>query len=103
MKTARLTLFQDGGKCVGDLSWVSLSIGPHDARVFYGPSTPYAIYGSNSQYTCYGLWMQDFTVLMDWPFEFYDPRQFRVATELQRPELYSPVEKNYFVFWDDHE
>jgi hypothetical protein len=24
----------------------------------------------NSQYTCYGLWMQDFRVLMDWPFEF---------------------------------
>jgi hypothetical protein len=100
MKTARLTLFQDGGKCVGDLSWVSLSIGPHDARVFYGPSTPYAIFGSNSQYTCLGLWMQDFRVLVDWPYEFFHENHFRTATELQRPKPYGVIEKNYFVFWD---
>lgn len=104
MKMARLiTLFQPSEKCVGDLSWFKLSIGPHDARVFYGPSTPYAIFGSNSQHTCFGLWMQDFRVLVDWPFEFHHEKHFRTATELQRPKPYGPVEKNYFVFWDKDE
>ena len=43
-----------GDKCVDDLAYFSLSIGPHDARVFYGPRMPYAIYGSNSAFTCFG-------------------------------------------------
>jgi hypothetical protein len=58
-----------GDKCVDDLEYFSLNIGPHDARVFYGPRTPFAIYGSNSAYTCFGQWMVDFRILVDWGFE----------------------------------
>jgi hypothetical protein len=92
-----------GDKCVGDLEYFALNVGPHDARVFYGPKTPYTIYGSNSLYTCFGQWMQDFRVLVDWGFEMYAEREFRKATELQRPGSYRHVEKNWFVFWDIYE
>jgi hypothetical protein len=89
-----------GNNCHGDLAYFALSIGPHDARIFYGPNTPYAIYGSNSAYTCFGQWMLDFRVLVDWGFELFVEKEFRQATELQRPAPYGPVEKNWFVFWD---
>jgi hypothetical protein len=92
-----------GDKCVGDLAYFALNIGPHDARVFYGPKTPYTIYGSNSVYTCFGQWMLDFRMLVDWGFEVFAEKEFRKATELQRPAPYGPVEKNWFVFWDKHE
>lgn len=63
-----------------------------------------AIYGALSQYTCLGLWIQDFRVLTDWPFEFFDQELFRDPTEIQRPGgKYSIIEKNYFVFWDKNE
>ena len=92
-----------GDKCVGDLAYFALNIGPHDARVFYGPRTPYTIYGSNSVYTCFGQWMLNFRMLFDWGFEIIAEKEFRKATELQRPAPYGDVEKNWFVFWDKHE
>lgn len=90
-----------GGKCEGEIDFFSLNVGPHDARVFYGPQTPYTIYGSNSGITCFGQWMQDFRRLVDWDVE--PPKSdddFAEGTELQRPPPYFPVEKNWFVFWD---
>lgn len=92
----------DTAKCVGDLAFFTLSVGPHDARVFYGPEAPYAVYGSNSVFTCFGQWMVDFTTLVDGVYGTSSPSAFGKPTELQRPAPYSPVEKNWFVFWDDH-
>jgi hypothetical protein len=92
-----------GDKCVGDLAYFALNVGPHDARAFYGPRTPYAIYGSNSVYACFGQWMLDFRILVDWGFEVFAEKEFRKATELQRPAPYGLIEKNWFVFWDEHE
>ncbi|EON99942.1 hypothetical protein UCRPA7_4524 [Phaeoacremonium minimum UCRPA7] len=89
-----------GDKCEGDLGYFGFNVGPHDARVFYGPRTPYAMYGSNSMFTCFGQWMQDFRVLVDWGVELFTQDDFRVGTELQRPLPYRPVEKNWFIFWD---
>lgn len=87
--------------CVDNLSFLSLNLGPHDARVFYGPKDPYAIYGSNSKHTCFGQWMSDFRTLVDWPLETGGDRtRFRQPTDLQRPGKYGKVEKNWFVFWD---
>jgi len=93
----------EGDKCVGDLGYFALNIGPHDARVFYGPSIPYVIYGSNSMMTCFGQWIQDFRMLKDWSYEPFKKEEFRRATELQRPLPYRPIEKNWFVFWDKHD
>lgn len=95
-----------GDKCVGDLDYFALNIGPHDARVFYGPEAPYAVFGSNSQHTCFGQWVQGFRSLVDWAVlegsgDAVAVDEFRLATELQRPGgVYSPVEKNWFLFWD---
>jgi hypothetical protein len=99
----KLILLQGGEKCREKLSYFELSVGPHDARVFYGPSVPYVVFGSTSQFTCFGEWMVDFRLMMDWGFERFDPEQFRMPTELQRPEPYGLVEKNFFVFWDKDE
>ncbi|PYI07035.1 hypothetical protein BO78DRAFT_444629 [Aspergillus sclerotiicarbonarius CBS 121057] len=93
----------DNALCSGELAFFAMSIGPHDARVFYGPEAPYTIYGSNSAVTCFGQWILDFRVLVDWPARDVVLEQgFRRATELQRPFLapYLAVEKNWFVFWD---
>ena len=90
-----------GDKCVGDLAYFELNVGPHDARVFYGPKTPYALYGSNSRFTCFGQWMQDFRTLVDWGFEMFLKEDFRQATDLQRPQPYRAIEKNWFPFWDN--
>jgi hypothetical protein len=92
-----------GHNCEGDLAYFTFSVGPHDARVFYGPRMPYTIYGSNSAYTCFGQWMLDFRMLVDWGFETFVEEEFRKATELRRPAPYGLVEKNWFVFWDKHE
>ncbi|KAL2869151.1 uncharacterized protein BJX67DRAFT_379625 [Aspergillus lucknowensis] len=96
----------DSTKCTGDQSFFALSIGPHDARVFHGPTAPYTIYGSTSQFTCFGQWMQDFRLLVDWGVDtINDNGGFaRQPIELQRPlswpSPYRAVEKNWFVFWD---
>lgn len=89
-----------GGKCEGEFGLLGLNVGPHDARVFYGPQKPYTMYGSNSNFTCFGVWMQDFGQLVDWDLEQPTPNDFETGTELQRPAPYSPIEKNWFVFWD---
>ncbi|KAI1090820.1 hypothetical protein F5B19DRAFT_302912 [Rostrohypoxylon terebratum] len=100
------------GKCEGELEYASLNVGPHDARVLYGPRTPFIIYGSNSQVTCFGQWIQDFGVLMNWngdsgakdassnPEGREQEAPFQLGTELRRPLPYSPMEKNWFLFWD---
>jgi hypothetical protein len=91
------------GNCTGDVGYYNFGVGPRDARIFYGPTGPWAIYGSLSQYTCLGLWIQNFRILTEWPFEFFDPELFRNPTEIQRPDgKYSTFEKNYFVFWDQN-
>lgn len=89
-----------GGKCEGDLSYFNLNVGPHDARVFYGPDAPYTVFGSNSDYTCFGQWVQDFRSLVDWGNDKIVPTLFKAGTELQRPLPYHEIEKNYFLFWD---
>ncbi|KAF7170285.1 hypothetical protein CNMCM5623_002746 [Aspergillus felis] len=93
--------FGDASKCVGDLSYFSLSVGPHDARVFYGPEIPYTIYGSNSFFTCFGQWISDFRILVDWGIDTIQEHEFRQYRELQRPMPWNAVEKNWFLFWDD--
>lgn len=85
--------------CTGDLDYYDASIGPHDARVFYGPNRPYVIYGSQSQHSCFGLWMQDFRRLVDWKHDYEPNYPFRQATDLQRPAPAGIIEKNWFVFW----
>ncbi|KKY14140.1 hypothetical protein UCRPC4_g06831 [Phaeomoniella chlamydospora] len=89
-----------GDSCTGDLALLNFNIGPHDARIFYGPRNPFAVYGSQSSYTCFGQWIMDFRVLIDWGFEPIPMETFRLPTELHRPLPYSPVEKNWFIFWD---
>jgi hypothetical protein len=93
--------FGDSSKCVGDISHFSLSVGPHDARVFYGPEIPYTIYGSNSFFTCFGQWISDFRILVDWGLDTIHEHEFRQYRELQRPMPWNAVEKNWFLFWDD--
>jgi hypothetical protein len=94
----------DSSKCPPDTAFFTLSIGPHDARVFHGPEGPYTIYGSTSQFTCFGQWMLDFRLLVDWGVDTINDHDgfVRTPTELQRPFLtpYRSVEKNWFVFWD---
>ena len=92
-----------GDNCEGALDYISLNVGPHDARVFYGPKRPYVVYGSNSMFTCFGQWMQDFRPLVDWGFVQLAEDKFRRATELQRPLPYQAIEKNWFIFWDKNE
>lgn len=89
-----------GDKCTGDLQYINLNVGPHDARVFYGPRAPFAIFGSNSQFTCFGQWIQDLRTLVDWDNEQYDKDEFVEATELQRPPPWGVMEKNWFLFFD---
>ncbi|TLD33149.1 hypothetical protein PspLS_01109 [Pyricularia sp. CBS 133598] len=101
------------------LELLQINQGPHDARVFFGPrgENPLVSYGSNSGFTCFGQWVQDFRVVSRWG-EQLDGGQAVVApvdktltladqlfargTEMQRPfgHRYSPVEKNFFLFWD---
>lgn len=83
-----------------------LSIGPHDARIFYGPERPFAMYGSISKYTCFGQWMLDFRILVDWGMELSMMNEeilFREATEVVRPPPFGVIEKNWFVFWDSND
>ncbi|KAH8591632.1 hypothetical protein B0O99DRAFT_631895 [Bisporella sp. PMI_857] len=89
-----------GTKCKGESTMFGMSIGPHDARVFWGPKAPYVSYGSVSQHTCFGQWIVDFRLQVDWGFDHSAAKEFGVPTELQRPPPYGIVEKNYFLFWD---
>lgn len=92
-----------GDKCTGDLEVLSLNEGPHDARVFYGPHAPYVLFGSNSRFACFGLFMQDFRGLMEWGYDTADVHEFTQVTELQRPPPWGAMEKNWFVFYDEHD
>jgi hypothetical protein len=89
-----------GDGCQGDLDHLQMNIGPHDARVFHGPSSPLVVYGSNSRFTCFGQFVHDLRALVDWGNEIPGAADFRLGTELQRPEPWGAVEKNWFLFWD---
>lgn len=76
--------------------------GPRDARMFYGPDSPYIVYGSQSTYGCLGLWIQNARMLIS---DFHPGHSdltmpFLNATELDRPPPRHGVEKNFFLFWD---
>lgn len=91
-------------ECRGQVAFFNYNIGPHDARVFWGPEAPYIIYGSQSKANCFGQWIHDFRRIVDWskmPATFSYQRFF-FATDMQRPPPYGDVEKNWFVFWDNH-
>lgn len=89
-----------GDNCKDDLAFFNLNIGPHDARVFYGPDRPYTVFGSNSKFTCFGQFIQDANELFDWGPPAGDASDFSKGTELQRPPPWGQIEKNWFPFWD---
>lgn len=89
-----------GDGCHGDLAYAEMNLGPHDARVFLGPHSPLVVYGSNSRFACFGQFVQDLRSLMDWKDETPGAADFRIGTELQRPDPWGEVEKNWFLFWD---
>jgi hypothetical protein len=108
-----------GDLCTGERAHFNLNVGPHDARVLYGPEVPYTIFGSNGRLTtCFGIWMQDFRALhpearegvdRSWLSRVFGSAElpppdagapFQKGTELSRPPPYGPVEKNWFLFWD---
>jgi hypothetical protein len=88
--------------CKGELEAFNLPAGPHDMRVSYGPDAPFAVYGSQSQWACFGLWAQDFRSLAsdDFQLDTLNANLFANAAELQRPQPWHEVEKNWFLFWD---
>lgn len=87
-------------RCEGKLEVLNMNNGPHDARLFHGPKKPYLMYGSNSHHTCFGMWMQDYRTLVGSNVSATAGDDFVKATELQRPQPYGALEKNWFVFWD---
>lgn len=95
---------KEGRKCSWKYAYLNLNVGPHDARVFWGPEAPYTVFGSNSHIVCFGMWIQDFRRLFgSWSHE--GPHVFPDETELQRPDPQREnglniVEKNWFMFWD---
>lgn len=88
------------GKCEGDVGYFSWNIGPHDARLAYGPDRPFLVYGSNSRHNCFGIWAVDARMTMEWDWGPPEEAGFRFPVDLQRPPPYRPVEKNYFLWWD---
>ena len=91
----------EGTKCDGDFTFLNMNVGPHDARVFFGPERPYTVFGSNSMFTCFGQFVQDFEVLAGWKSGNTMVGDFAAATELQRPTRWGEIEKNWFLFWDE--
>ncbi|KAK3295406.1 uncharacterized protein B0H64DRAFT_145389 [Chaetomium fimeti] len=89
-----------GGKCEGEISFYNLNVGPHDARVFFGPQNPLTIYGSNGGHTCFGQFIRDFRKMVDWEYELMTNTDFEKGIEIVRPPPFAVLEKNYFVFWD---
>ena len=87
--------------CTDDLAMLNLNVGPHDARVFYGPDVPYAMYGSQSSIGCLGQFVQDFRFLVDWGAFRTADDIFSQGTELHSPE-HSIIQKNFFLLWDSH-
>ncbi|KAL1840187.1 hypothetical protein VTJ49DRAFT_717 [Mycothermus thermophilus] len=93
----------NGSLCSSDYNIVKLNVGPHDARVFYGPQNPFTVYGSNSAVTCFGQFIRDFREMVDWEYEFLTNHDFKHGTELVRPGELAQLEKNYFPFWDNYD
>nr|POE65676.1 hypothetical protein CFP56_58782 [Quercus suber] len=94
----------DTDQCTGELGFWNINIGPHDARAFQGPDAPYIMYGTQSKWHCMGQFIQDFRRITDWS-EFPKTDKslpFFWPTDIQRPRPHGPVEKNYFVFWDQN-
>ncbi|KAI6961918.1 hypothetical protein KC329_g16534 [Hortaea werneckii] len=91
--------------CQDDLDFFQPMLGPHDARVFYGPKAPYIIYGSQGKQSCLGQWLHDLRRLVEWDGKdlLTDTSQpFFWPTSLTRPPpVDRRIEKNWFVFWDD--
>lgn len=89
-------------KCPKKLEPFNYVVGPHDARVFYGPERPYILYGSPSSHSCMGMWMQELGRVYYWQYLDSLPRTepFFQPTDLQRPGEYNVLEKNWFPFWD---
>lgn len=98
--TLPVTATVGGNNCNGEMAYLHLSLGPHDARVFYGPEKPYTTYGSTSLFTCIGQFVQDLRTLVNWRGDMSNLSEFRLGTELQRPAPWSTMEKNFFLFWD---
>ncbi|KAL4723820.1 hypothetical protein ACLX1H_009464 [Fusarium chlamydosporum] len=98
--TLPVTATVGGDNCKGDVAYFQMSMGPHDARVFWGPEKPYTTYGSNSLYACLGQFVQDFRTLVSWSGDMSNLGEFRLGTELQRPPPWGTTEKNFFLFWD---
>lgn len=90
------------GKCSGDYDIVNHWMGPHDARVFHGPTKPYIMYVSQHKDTCLGQWLHDFRRLFDWsPTAVTNRKQpYFWPTQLERPPPFGGQEKNWFLFWD---
>ncbi|RMZ92519.1 hypothetical protein DV736_g214, partial [Chaetothyriales sp. CBS 134916] len=91
------------GICEDALEFTNFRLGPRDARMFYGPDAPFLMYGSQSEYICMGLWIQDVRMMLS---SFPKGKQFQAdlfksLTELRRADAKGPIEKNYFLFWDD--
>ncbi|KAK1995133.1 hypothetical protein LX36DRAFT_178768 [Colletotrichum falcatum] len=89
------------GKCPPKLAYIALNVGPHDARVFFGPQSPFIVFGSNSRFACFGQFLQGFSALGDWGFETPLDSGFGTGTELQRPTPWGTMEKNWFLFWGE--
>ncbi|RMZ13756.1 hypothetical protein D0860_02416 [Hortaea werneckii] len=90
--------------CQDDLDFFQPMLGPHDARIFYGPNAPYIIYGSQGKQSCLGQWLHDLRRLVEWDAKdlLTDTSQpFFWPTSLKRPPpVDRRIEKNWFVFWD---
>ncbi|KAK4508330.1 hypothetical protein PRZ48_002068 [Zasmidium cellare] len=82
-------------------------VGPHDARVFYGPNAPYIIYGSQGPAgSCLGMYIHDLRRLTP---SLYNESSGSITspadpffwpTDLHRPPPVGGVEKNWFAFFD---
>lgn len=102
------TTSEEASKCTGGITFLNFNVGPHDARVFWGPDRPYTMFGSNSDIICFSQWIQDFRQLFlggSWKSQIAGTEApistFANETEIQRPPPAGDVEKNWFIFWDD--
>lgn len=89
-------------KCTGDYDYMNRMMGPHDGRLFHGPTKPYIMYISQHRHTCLGPWLHDFRRLFDYSTTAVTNRKqpFFWPTQLERPTEYGRQEKNWFLFWD---
>jgi hypothetical protein len=88
------------GACSGPYEVLGANVGPHDARVFWGPDTVYTVYGSNSRFGCFGQFIQNFAGLIQWDEELVGQGRFPTGMEIEKPTPHDVLEKNWFMFWD---